>query len=402
MRPDRVVLVDHLPSEIGVQARDWAGLQLSRLWAVPLTESRGPDDANGEIGLESIEQLDDHNWRLTPRAEMGIDPRFVLASWRKAVTIRGSRSFFFLRRARIESKNRMIVTTRLQYPEIRSFLDAPDLWPGLALAAQEWNRRVQSDGWSEVRVRGRIVRVQVVRDVEAALEYESVNRHVETIRCALPGPFPADNAATSTVLPYVTIPRRPVRSTIPGDMGAVLEALKAGKSFERGFLPIPDAGYLMPESEADGGSLRVSFTDFFPNAEVCGALGAGIRATLPGKKVHLSERSYGEGYEASRAHDYDLAIFTPVNGSSTGGLRSILGYACPDIDPGELDAIRSLLDTAELTGAIDMLRAAQRATYMATGAGVLGHYMGFSGEPGSTKAVGSSLGFVPLERWNER
>lgn len=404
MRPDRVVLVDHMPLKIGVEALDWAGIQLSRLWAVPLTESRCPDDVNRDAWLETIERLDDHTWRLTPRAEMNtMDSRFVLASWRKAVARHGSRSFFFLRRARIESTNGIIVTTRLSYPEIRSFLEAPDLWPGLALAAEEWIGRVQQDSWSEVRICGRTVRVQVVRDVEAAKEYESSNPDAETIRCGLPGPFPAGDAATSTALPYVMIPRRPVRSTIAGDMGAVLEAMRARPSFERGFLPSPDAGYLMPESEARGdGTLRVSFTDYFPNADVCRALVTGIRATLPERKVHLSERSYGEGYEPSKAHDYDLAILTPVNASTTGGLRSILAYAGPDIDPRERGAIESVIDTAELTGAVDVLRAAHMATYTATGVGLLGHYMGFSGEPGSSNAVSSSLGFVPLEKWKYR
>lgn len=396
------MLLDRIPDLVGLNASDWAGMQVSRLWAVPLIERERYSEEYRLIALESIERLDDYTWRLTPRTGMEISPRTILSSWRVNAMCRGNESFFFLHEARSDSEQALIVTTRQAYPDIRPFLDAFDLWLGLDRAAEEWSLRSNEPRSSTVHARGRRVRVQAIRGVEEAMEFEAANATAASVRCGLPGPFPVMTSPLRTTLAYVLIPRRPGLSTVEGDMRMFLQGIQACGSMERGFAVSARAGYFLREIDGDDAKrLRVGFTEYYPNADVAGCVADGIRSTMPGRQVDSRGRAYGESYLPHSEDDYNLRILVPMNGSPTGELRSIIRLAAPHLSACELAAVQSQIDVAEFVGGAEELSEARRMTLIATGVGLLGHYMCSSGERGGLEPLASRLGIIPLEDWSK-
>ncbi|MEV8215242.1 hypothetical protein [Leifsonia sp. NPDC077715] len=387
--------MDRIPDGVGLDAHDIAGMQISRLWAVPLVERVAFAESYSLVGLQAIERLDDTTWRLTTRSNTPVSPTTILHSWRESTFHRGSGAFFFLRHARVDSPCSLTVTTRFEYQDIRPFLDAFDLWIGLRAARDRWRQRSPGPSRTSVTV-GRSTEIREVRDFDDARRLTPALAPPEAIRCALPGPFRVTDPVMTSSLTYVVIPAPCGLRHAPGDASRFVAEVRTREAALGGFEIDPRPIYFVPAGRS---RVRVEFTDYFPNRDVAHALAAAWRTLLTGVQVDVLEAPYQESLRRQGLRGYQLTIVAPINGAPTGILRSVVHLAADWISPDVAVELLACLDHADIGGDDDATRRVAERVCATTGVGILGRYRCSSGAVNGRVSV-SHQGIVRIDEWS--
>lgn len=311
------IILDRIPADHGTAARDWAGMQVTRLWAQPISERLVSGEFR-DILATNIERKAAQTWILSIGKVCGTSSRVILQEWRRTASIRGGKSFNFISKASVESASDLLIETRWPIDNLREYLDAFDLWIGLSAADRA---TIQIDG--EFSAKAEIDSAQYT-EARILVDEDAASGDTLNFMCGLPGPFLRNELGTETDLTFVLFESKG-RDTYsyplnPGITSAV--ELFSQKQKEVNPLRYQLPGRLNLANHNPGDLITIGYTDFFPNHAVAECVAESIRIAFPDSTVRTSLQNYSENPEQFRTIasdvDYMLLIALPMNSSQLG------------------------------------------------------------------------------------
>lgn len=309
------LVLDRRPDAIGRESCDWAGMQVSRIWAVPLFEALAGTGEYRSVGAMGIRRLSEQEWLVDLNDERVGSASHVLDEWRRNVLERGAAAFFFMSRAAAFGPTALLIVVRQPYSDIRPFLDAFDLWIGLGKASEAQRARTRDAVCDTYPLAGAgNVRVLEDRTARGAL----CGRR--WVAAGLPASSWFSRTTSATLLTFITVPIGSKQRMTPISDRALrlrlAESPSVGHAFELLDRPTVSVDFAAPRAQ-------LQYADFEPNREIARAVAAAVCDDDRSPELALLSTPYCE--DAGRMFSAGLAmtVAVPLNSASTGLVRTL-------------------------------------------------------------------------------
>jgi hypothetical protein len=389
MRETLDLVLDRRPDGVGLQARDWAGMQVSRLWSVPLFESVTQTNEYRNVGASLITRLDAHDWRIEVDIARVGSAAQVLEAWRTSASIRGAAAFHFLTSVQAEGEGTMRITTRAPYADIRPFFDAYDLWIGLGSASEAARARERSAAADLY---------PITSNSEVRVTVDSDGRSMVPDRrwtaSGLPATSELSAQVSTTLLTFVTFAEGPRGHLATVDPGLLRGRLAHRLSSAPGCEPLHEPTVAI-DSTWRRATLR--FADFSPNRHVARAICDAADATLGKPRLASRATTYREDPRPRSEPGLFMTIIVPMNSAGTGLQRTLA--ASPWAAVGDEDRrarLHALLDRDDL-GRNSKPITSPSVLAECSGIGSVGNYIAGRSNNHGWKPPVSKMGILPLD-----
>ncbi|MFZ6993450.1 hypothetical protein ACO0E1_16305 [Curtobacterium sp. RRHDQ66] len=388
------VVLDRRPNAIGLDARDWAGMQVTRVWSAPLFEADAATGHYRAIAATAIRRLDELEWIIDVDAERVGSAQRVLADWRWNSRKRGVASFFFLARAVAVGRTALRITTRAPYADVRPFLDAFDLWIGLRAASAA----------SVGRERGPFCdRYELADGAEVRVLSQAAAAHISTGRRWTAAGVPASSrfsqAISTTLLTFITVPVGSRHRLVEVPKRALKDELAACPSAGGAFQLLDDP---IVHVQRSASPTLLQYSPFRPNQEVAKAICSAAAADLAEMPLTPGTIPYREDADQMFGAGLALTVAVPMNSATTGLTRTLAmtpWVARSGLVPRQ--ALAVALRREEQTPRWDA-QAARSILGSSAGVGSLARYVAGRSNNHGWDAPVSALGILPLDELETR